>query len=86
MQLLPSLVVGLIAAITGLVSYFSMNSYGVFETIGISVAIVAAGIVLYPLVMFFVGWVYGTISALIFNLFIGVSGDTMTVDEEPVRK
>lgn len=82
-----AIVVGLIGAIVGSISYFSMNHLGVFETIGLSIAAIAVSVVVYPIVMFFLGWLYGAVAALIFNLFVGVSGGiAMTVDEELEKK
>jgi Ca2+/Na+ antiporter len=84
---LIAVVIGMLAAIATSISIMTNNHYGVFETIGLSAAIIAAGILVYPLVMFFVGWLYGILAALVFNLFIGVSGGiTMTVDEETEKK
>ena len=78
-----SVVVGLIAAFGAIISLIASNEYNGFEAFGLSVAIIAAGILLYPLVMFFIGWLYGALAALIFNLFVGVSGGiTVDVEEE----
>ena len=79
--------VGIIGAIAASISYITSGNYSAFETIGLTIAISAVALILYPLFMFVVGWLYGALAALIFNLFIGVSGGiTLTVDEDATKK
>ena len=78
-----SVFIGLIASFGAIISLIASNEYGGLEAFGLSVGIIAAGILLYPLIMFFIGWLYGALAALIFNLFTGVSGGiTVDVEEE----
>ncbi len=87
-NLIVGLVVGFLASIVGIVSYLSYNSNGVVADIFISIGILLVGVIVYPLVLFALGWLYGALVALIFNLVIGVSGgvELTIADEVPVRK
>lgn len=86
-NLIVALAVGIIAAIVGIVAYFNAGSYGFFEGLLGSLAIVLSAIILYPLVMFALGWLYGVLAAFIFNVVIGVSGGVeLTVADETSRK
>ena len=52
-----------------------------------SLAIILTAVILYPLVMFALGWLYGIVVSFIFNVVIGVSGGVgLTVEEERVTK
>jgi len=73
-NLIVGLAVGLIAAVAGTVAYFSAGEYAFFEGLLGSLAIILTAVVLYPLVMFALGWLYGILVAFIFNVVIGVSG------------
>lgn len=76
-----ALAVGVIAAVAGTVAYFNAGSYGFFEGLLGTIAIVLAAVVLYPLVMFSLAWLYGALAAFIFNVVVGVSGGVeLTVD------
>jgi CHASE2 domain-containing sensor protein len=68
------LAIGLISSIVTTVSVISNNNYSVLTDIFAAVGIVLLGVVVYPLVLFAVGWLYGAIVALVINLFVGVSG------------
>lgn len=84
---LIAVVVGLIGGIAATVTYLGSGDFGVIETVGLSIAIVGASIVLYPLFMYLIGWLYGALAAIIFNVFVGVSGGiAINVDEETLSK
>lgn len=87
-NLIVGLAVGIIAAVAGNVAYFGAGEYTFFEGLLGSLAIVLSAIVLYPLVMFALGWLYGVLVAFIFNVVVGVSGGVeMTVrNDAPTRK
>jgi len=76
-----AVVVGLLGSFGAIISIVTANDHNGLEAFGISVAVIAAGILLYPMLMFLIGWLYGALMALVFNLFTGVSGG-ITVDVE----
>lgn len=73
-NLIIGLAVGIVATVAGLVAYFAADNYGFFEGLLGSISIALAALVLYPLVMFAFGWLYGVLAAFIFNVVVGVSG------------
>lgn len=86
-NLIVGLAVGLIAAVGGVVAYFSSGNYEFFEGLLGSLAIILSAIVLYPLVMFAFGWLYGVLASFIFNVVVGVSGGVeLTVQDQSTRK
>lgn len=68
------LIVGVISAVVSTVSVFANNSYSVLAGIGIAALVVVGWVVLYPIVMFFLGWIQGAILALVFNFVVSGSG------------
>jgi hypothetical protein len=68
-----ALVVGLVATILVAAGTISESS-SLVRSLGVSIVWFGMGVVLYPLVMFFVGWVQGAIAALILNLFFAEAG------------
>lgn len=87
-NLIVGLAIGLIAAVAGTVAYFSAGSYEFFEGLLGMLAIILTAVVLYPLVMFAFGWLYGALVAFIFNVVVGVSGgvDLTVRDDTPTTK
>jgi len=86
-NLIIGLAVGIIAAVAGTVAYFNAGSYEFFEGLLGMLAIILTAVVLYPLVLFALGWLYGVLVAFIFNVVIGVSGGVdLTVSDTPVKK
>ena len=87
-NLIVALVIGFLGAIVAIISYLGQTSNGVFADIGWSIGILLLGVVVYPIIMFALGWLYGALVALIFNLVIGVSGgvELTVADDGPVRK
>lgn len=80
-----ALFIGSIAAIVTTTTYLLNSTEGFFDNLLASLAIVLSAVILYPLVMFALGWVYGVVVSFIFNVVIGVSGGVeLTVDEEKV--
>lgn len=80
------LVFGVIGAITSTVGVISNNNYSVLGDIGISIAIIVGWVIVYPLVMFLIGWIQGAIVAIIFNIVVSGSGGlALTIDEEEIK-
>jgi hypothetical protein len=75
-------VVGLIAAVVLSARYIAEANVNVFEGIVVTIGIVAAGVLLYPLVMFAVGWLYGVLIGIVFNAFVGLSGGLELTTED----
>ena len=86
-NLIVGLAVGIIAAVAGSVAYFSADSYEFFEGLLGALAIILSAVILYPLVMFAFGWLYGVLAAFIFNVVVGVSGGVeLTTKNTPAQK
>lgn len=86
-NLIVGLAIGLIGAIAGTVAYLSAGSYEFFEGLLGVLAIILSAIVLYPLVLFALGWLYGVLVAFIFNVVVGVSGGVeLTVSDDKIKK
>jgi hypothetical protein len=80
-NLIVGLAIGLIAAVAGTVAFFGADTYTFFEGLLGAISIVLTAVVLYPLVAFALGWLYGALIGFIFNVVIGVSGGVeLTVD------
>lgn len=76
------LAIGLVSSIVATVGVISNNNYSVLTDIFSAIGIVLVGVVVYPLVLFALGWVYGAIAALVINLFVGASGGLEVEVEE----
>lgn len=87
-NLIIGLVVGFLGAVVAIVSYLGHSSNGWVADTFSSVGILLIGVIVYPLILFAFGWLYGALVALIFNLVIGVSGgvELTVADDGPVRK
>ncbi|OJU88239.1 hypothetical protein BGO17_04695 [Candidatus Saccharibacteria bacterium 49-20] len=86
-NLIIALAVGIIATVAGLVAYFTAGDYGFFEGLLGAIGISLAALLLYPLVMFAFGWLYGVLAAFIFNVVAGVSGGVeLTTKTTPAQK
>lgn len=86
-NLIIGLAIGVIGAIAGTVAYLSAGSYEFFEGLLGVLAIVLSAVILYPLVLFALGWLYGVLAAFIFNVVVGVSGGVeLTVNDEKTKK
>lgn len=78
-------IVGLIATLLVAAGSITDNT-GFVHTLGISLAYLGLGVVLYPVVAFLIGWVQGAIVALILNLFFAESGGLDLEIEEVSKK
>ena len=86
-NLIIGLAVGIVGAVGVTISYFANESPKFFEGLLGSLAIFSAGVILYPLVMFLFGWLYGVLVAFIFNVVIGVSGGVeLTTEQTTIKK
>lgn len=52
----------------------SLPYYSILTDILVTFAILITGIVIYPLIAFLFGWLYGAVVSLVFNMVIGISG------------
>jgi hypothetical protein len=75
------LVVGVIGSVVSVVSVFENNNYSVLGGIGVALLVVLGWVIVYPVVMFVVGWVQGAIVAIVFNVVVAGSGG-LTLDVE----
>lgn len=50
------------------------SSTSFIKALGVSVAVFGLGIIVYPIIAFFIGWLQGAVVALILNLFFAESG------------
>jgi hypothetical protein len=71
---LVGLFVGVISAVVSVVSVFANNDYSVLAGVGIAALLAVGWVVVYPVVMFFIGWLQGAILAIIFNVVVAGSG------------
>lgn len=86
-NLIIGLAVGLVTAIAGTISYLANATPSVVDGLLASLAIILSAVLLYPLVMFAFGWLYGVLVAFIFNVVVGVSGGVdLTVKEDSPRR
>lgn len=77
-----ALVVGVISAFVSAVAIFDSSSYGLIAKLGLTALATLGWVVLYPIVLFFVGWLNGAVLALIFNLVVAGSGGLSVHAEE----
>jgi hypothetical protein len=79
-----SLIVGIIAAVVSTVSVIANNDYSVFQDIIVALGITFGYVLLLPLIAFGIGWLYGAVIALVWNVFLGASQglDIQTVDKK----
>lgn len=78
-------VIGVIAAVATTISVFEQNDFSVLAGVGYAVLISAGWVLLYPLVMFAVGWLQGAILAVVFNFVISGSGGlSLHVESSPL--
>lgn len=79
-----SLIVGAIAAIVSTLSVIANNNYSLFTDIFVAVGIILAYIIVLPLIAFGIGWLYGAIIGLVWNVFLGASSglDIKTIEKK----
>jgi hypothetical protein len=68
------LVTGVMGAVVAVASLLVNNHYGVFAGLFYSIGVVLLAVVVYPAVLFAIGWIQGAVIALIFNIVISGSG------------
>lgn len=86
-NLIIGLAIGVIGAVAGTVAYLSTNSPAFVEGLLGVLAIILSAVILYPLVLFALGWLYGVLASFIFNVVVGVSGGVeLTVSDEKTKK
>lgn len=84
-----ALALGIISAIVATVGVVSNNDYSILSDVLIAIGIALFGLVIYPLIFFAFGWLYGALIAIIWNAVLGVSGGLQIETEEaiePVKK
>jgi hypothetical protein len=67
-------IIGVISAVVSAVGVVASNDFSVWGNILASVGIVLGWIIVYPLVMFLLGWLQGAIMAVVFNVVVSGSG------------
>ena len=75
-------VVGVISAVVSTVSVFANNSYSFLAGLGIAVLLVVGWALIYPVIMFLLGWLQGAILAVVFNVVVSGSGGLSVHVEE----
>jgi ABC-type protease/lipase transport system fused ATPase/permease subunit len=75
-------VVGIISAVVSTVSVFANNSYSFLAGLGIAVLLVVGWVLIYPVIMFLLGWLQGAILAVVFNVVVSGSGGLSVHVEE----
>ena len=75
------IVVGVISAVVSAVSVFANNSYSFLGGLFVAVLVVVGWVFLYPIVMFFIGWIQGAILAVVFNV-VGAGSGGLSVHVE----
>jgi cell division protein FtsX len=68
-----SLIIGIIAAVVSTISVIANNNYSVLQDVFVALGIVFGYVLVLPLVAFAIGWLYGAIIALVWNVFLGAS-------------
>jgi hypothetical protein len=67
-------IIGVISAVVSSVGVIANNDFSVWGDILAAVGIVLGWIIVYPLVMFLLGWIQGAIMAVVFNVVVAGSG------------
>ena len=81
-QAIIGLVIGVFGAVVTNVNIFEENDFGLLAGIGIAILVVLGWLIVYPLLMFVIGWIQGVILGLIFNLVVSGSGGLSLEVEE----
>ncbi|MFO0882184.1 MAG: hypothetical protein U0491_01930 [Candidatus Saccharimonadales bacterium] len=63
-------------------SAFANNSYSFLAGLGIAVLLVVGWVLIYPVIMFLLGWLQGAILAVVFNVVVSGSGGLSVHVEE----
>lgn len=82
-QAIVGLAIGIVASIVGTVNIVSTYSDSFFSNLLLSIGVVLLGVVVYPVVAFMLGWLYGALVAVVLNVVVGISGGIeLTVDSK----
>ncbi len=68
-----SLLVGVIAAFVSTISVIANNDFTVFQDVLVALGITVGYVILLPILAFVIGWLYGAVIALVWNVFLGAS-------------
>ena len=77
-----ALAIGIIASIVTTVGVISNNDFSVLGDVFTALGIALFGLIVYPLLWFAFGWLYGALIAVIWNAVLGVSGGLQIETEE----
>ncbi|HMR72837.1 MAG TPA: hypothetical protein PKD68_02410 [Candidatus Saccharibacteria bacterium] len=82
-----ALATGIVGSIVTIAAVVTNYDYGLWSSIGVSAGILAGGIIVIPLIAFALGWIYGALIALIWNLVLNTSGGLeVTIEDNTAAK
>ena len=82
LQAVFAFVVGLFASFATAAGLITANS-SFLKNVGVSLWVFGLGVILYPIIAFFIGWLQGAIAAVILNFVVAESGGVrLHVEEE----
>lgn len=76
------LAIGIVFSITTTVAVIANNDFGILTDVFTALGIVLIGCLVYPLIGFAFGWLYGALLGLIWNAVLGTSGGLQIQTEE----
>ena len=79
-----ALAIGIIGSIVSTVGVIANNDFTIFGDVFVALGIALIGLVVYPLIWFAFGWLYGALIAVIWNAVLGVSGG-LQIETEDVK-
>lgn len=75
---------GVIGGVTASVSIIANNSYTVLQDILVLIAALLFGIIIIPMLLFFLGWLHGAVFALVLDFLMSRTGGLkITVEDSP---
>jgi hypothetical protein len=77
-----ALAIGIVGSIVTTVGVIANNDFSVIGDVFAALGIALFGLVVYPLIWFAFGWLYGALIAVIWNAVLGVSGGLQVETEE----
>lgn len=85
LQAVFAFVIGLVASFATAAGLIKESSSFV-QSVGVSLWVFGLGIIIYPFVAFFIGWIQGAVGAVILNfVFLESGGIRVHVDEESIK-
>lgn len=76
-------IVGFLVLFGGIAAVVEQDGWNVWEKFGGSLAVVIFSVVVFPLIAFLLGWLYGAVLALVANLFLHTAkGIELDVEDE----